>query len=155
MFDYKNNLETKLWSIADELRGNMDANEFKNYILGFSFYRYLSEKLELYLNHELKEDGLTFQEAYEIDDYKEDLQEEAIGNLGYFLEPKYLFDTIVDKAKVGDFILDDLKESLNEISNSSLGQESQDDFSNLFEDVDVEGMFLVIKLQKFKSSEKP
>lgn len=137
MSEYKSSLETKLWSIADELRGNMDANEFKNYILGFIFYRYLSEKLELYLNKELEEDQLTFQEAYEDDDFKSDLQEEAINNLGYFLEPQYLFNTIIKKAKVGDFILDDLKESLNEISNSSMGQESQDDFSNLFEDVDL------------------
>ncbi len=137
MSEYKSSLETKLWSIADELRGNMDANEFKNYILGFIFYRYLSEKLELYLNKELEEDQLTFQEAYKDDDFKSDLQEEAINNLGYFLEPQYLFNTIIKKAKVGDFILDDLKESLNEISNSSMGQESQDDFSNLFEDVDL------------------
>ena len=46
MSNYQNSLESKLWAIADDLRGNMDANEFKNYILGFIFYRYLSEKLE-------------------------------------------------------------------------------------------------------------
>ena len=49
MSEYKKKLETKLWAIADELRGNMDANEFKNYMLGFIFYKYLSEKIELYL----------------------------------------------------------------------------------------------------------
>ena len=59
MSNYQNSLESKLWTIADELRGNMDANEFKNYILGFIFYRYLSEKLELHMNEELKEDKLT------------------------------------------------------------------------------------------------
>ena len=60
MSNYQNSLESKLWAIADELRGNMDANEFKNYILGFIFYRYLSEKLELHMNEELKEDKIEY-----------------------------------------------------------------------------------------------
>ena len=137
MSNYQNSLESKLWAIADELRGNMDANEFKNYILGFIFYRYLSEKLELYMNEELKEDKLTFEEAWEDDDYKEDLMDEGISSLGYFLEPQYLFSNIIEKSKVNDFILEDLIKSLNYIGNSSLGTESQDDFSNLFEDVDL------------------
>ena len=137
MSNYQNSLESKLWAIADELRGNMDANEFKNYILGFIFYRYLSEKLELHMNEELKEDKLTFEEAWEDDDYKEDLMDEGISSLGYFLEPQYLFSNIIEKSKVNDFILEDLIKSLNYIGNSSLGTESQDDFSNLFEDVDL------------------
>ncbi|WP_458452997.1 type I restriction-modification system subunit M [Methanobrevibacter sp.] len=115
----------------------MDANEFKNYILGFIFYRYLSEKLKLHMDKELKEDELTFEEAWEDDDYKEDLQDEGISSLGYFLEPQYLFSNIIEKAKVKDFILEDLIKSLNYISNSSMGTESQEDFSNLFEDVDL------------------
>ena len=137
MSNYQNSLESKLWAIADELRGNMDANESKNYILGFIFYRYLSEKLELHMNEELKEDELTFEEAWEDEDYKEDLMDEGISSLGYFLEPQYLFSNIIEKAKVNDFILEDLIKSLNYIGNSSLGTESQDDFSNLFEDVDL------------------
>lgn len=137
MSNYQNNLESKLWAIADVLRGNMDANEFKNYILGFIFYRYLSEKLEIHLNKELEMDNLTFAEAWKKEDYKEDLKEEGINALGYFLEPQYLFSNIVEKAKVNEFILDDLLKSLNYITNSSMGTASQDDFSNLFEDVDL------------------
>ena len=137
MSEYQNSLESRLWAIADVLRGNMDANEFKNYILGFIFYRYLSEKLEIHLNKELEEDGLTFTEAWEKEDYQEDLREEGITALGYFLEPKYLFNNIVKKATVNEFILNDLIDSLNYISNSSIGEASQDDFSNLFEDVDL------------------
>ena len=93
-------LHARIWAIADELRGNMDANEFKNYILGFIFYKHLSEKLELHMNEELKEDGLTFTEAWEEEDYKEDLMDEGISYLGYFIEPKYLFSNIIEKAKV-------------------------------------------------------
>ncbi|WP_405289196.1 type I restriction-modification system subunit M [Methanobrevibacter sp.] len=137
MSNYQSSLESKLWAIADDLRGNMDANEFKNYILGFIFYRYLSERLESHLNEELSQDGLSFSEAWEDSRFKEALKEESIRYLGYFLEPKFLFSHIAEKAKVGDFILEDLTASLNFITNSSLGTESQDDFSNLFEEVDL------------------
>lgn len=113
MSNYQNSLESKLWSIADLLRGNMDANEYKNYILGFIFYRYLSEKLELYIDNELKEDGITFEDAWKLDEYNPDLKEDSIGYLGYFIEPEYLFSTVVKKAEVGEFILDDLIKSLN------------------------------------------
>ena len=132
------NLETKLWSIADELRGNMDGSEFKNYMLGPIFYKYLSEKEENYLNQELESDGITFKEAYKDDEYKEELEEDSIEQLGYFIQPESLFSTIIEKVKTEKFILDDLAEAFNEISNSSMGKNSQDDFENLFEDVDLD-----------------
>lgn len=137
MSDYKNNLESQLWAIADILRGNMDANEYKNYILGFIFYKYLSEKIENYFEKELRNDNLTFTEAYELPKYQEPLKNAALEELGYFLEPKYLFSNIVVKAENKDFILDDLGRALNHIGQSAEGTESADDFENLFEDVDL------------------
>ena len=134
----KQQLEQKLWAIADILRGSMDANEYKNYILGFIFYKYLSEKIVTFLNKELEQDELTFKQAYETDDeYKEILEEESVETLGYFLEPKYLFETIVEKAKINEFILEDLERALKKIGASAAGSESEDDFENLFEDVDL------------------
>lgn len=134
----KQQLEQKLWAIADILRGSMDANEYKNYILGFIFYKYLSEKIVTFLNKELEQDELTFKQAYETDDeYKEILEEESVESLGYFLEPKYLFETIVEKAKINEFILEDLERALKKIGDSAAGSESEDDFENLFEDVDL------------------
>ena len=58
MTEEKRNLEQQLWNIANDLRGNMGADEFRDYILGFIFYKYLSEKMYLYANKILKEDGM-------------------------------------------------------------------------------------------------
>ena len=131
------NLETQLWAIADELRGNMDANEFKNYILGFIFYRYLSEKQEKTIEYALRDEDITFKEVTEDDELYQYIQEDTLSKLGYFIKPDLLFSTIIDKIKTEEFILDDISKAFNEITNSSQGTESQDDFSNLFEDVDL------------------
>ena len=138
MSEYQRKLETKLWAIADELRGNMDANEFKNYMLGFIFYKYLSEKIEIYLDKELKEDGVTFKEAFEDKELKDEVEAEAKDNLGYFLEPRCLFKNLIKKAKNGEFILDNLLLAMKQIENSTLGSASEEDFVNLFEDVDLQ-----------------
>ena len=58
-------IQKRLWAIANELRGNMDPSEFKNYILGFIFYRFLSNKVENYVNKLLKNDGISYEEAWE------------------------------------------------------------------------------------------
>ncbi|MBQ2652607.1 MAG: type I restriction-modification system subunit M [Methanobrevibacter sp.] len=132
------NLETKLFAIADELRGNMDANEYKDYILGFIFYRHLSEKQENFLNEQLKVDGITFQEACKDENLKGKLEKVSIKRLGYFISPEHLFSSIIEKCKTNQKIRNDLKLAFNEITDSSLGTESEDDFDNLFDDVDLD-----------------
>ena len=136
------NLETKLFAIADELRSSMDANEYKNYILGFIFYRYLSEKQENFLNEQLKNDGLTFQEAWQKDSLKDKLEKVSVRRLGYFITPDHLFSSIIEKCKVNETIRNDLKLAFNEITNSSQGTESEGDFNNLFDDVDLDSVKL-------------
>ncbi|MDF4067495.1 type I restriction-modification system subunit M N-terminal domain-containing protein, partial [Staphylococcus aureus] len=84
-------LHKKLWSIANDLRGNMDASEFRNYILGLIFYRFLSEKAEQEYADALAGEDITYQEAWADGEYREDLKAELIDQVGYFIEPQDLF----------------------------------------------------------------
>ncbi|MEF9985394.1 MAG: type I restriction-modification system subunit M [Bacilli bacterium] len=133
-------LHSQLWSMANDLRGNMDANEFKNYILGLIFYRYLSENLVDYANRVLlKDDNMNYCDAWKNKNYQEGLKEELINdsNIGYFIEPVYLWVTLIDKIKTGKFDVTILSKAINSISDSTLGNESEDDFENLFADMDL------------------
>ena len=130
-------LHTKLWAIANDLRGNMEANEFKNYILGLIFYRYLSEKVENRANDLLSEDEISYNEAYEDEEYREGLQEELIEQLGYFIEPKYLFSSLLKAIEDGNFDIEMLQGAINAITESTIGNDSQEDFDHLFDDMDL------------------
>jgi type I restriction enzyme M protein len=61
--DYKSKLETQLWNIANTLRGKMNADEFRDYILGFIFYKYLSEKMNIFADEILKQDNIKFRDC--------------------------------------------------------------------------------------------
>ena len=133
-------LQKQLWSIANTLRGNMDANDFKNYILGLIFYRYLSENLVNYVDQVyLKDDNLKYEEAWKKEEYREALKSQLISdsNMGYYLEADYLWSTLINKIKTGKFDISMLAKAVNVISESTLGNESEDDFENLFEDMDL------------------
>jgi len=130
------NLETKLWSVSDQLRGNMDANEYKNYILGFIFYRYLSEKQEKTLNKTLEKDNITFKRLKQDSSLYEKVRQNALSKLGYFITPELLYSTIIEKIEEKEFILDSLSDAFDQIT-SSMGAESHEDYSNLFEDVNL------------------
>jgi type I restriction enzyme M protein len=135
--EQKKQLETQLWNIADTLRGKMNADEFRDYILGFIFYKYLSEKMLDYANEILEEDGLTYFQIVGMEEEQELLEaikEESIQKLGYFLKPNELFSEI---AKRDGFIIEDLTEILKSIQSSTMGTESEEDFINLFEDMDL------------------
>ncbi len=95
---HKKKLETQLWNIADSLRGKMNADEFRDYCLGFIFYKYLSERQHLYANEVLAEDGIDFlkidESSEEGQEYLEAIKEESIATLGYFLKPSELFSSL-------------------------------------------------------------
>jgi len=144
--DQKKQLEQQLWNIANTLRGKMNADEFRDYILGFIFYKYLSEKMFRYANFILKQDGIKYsdikEETAKGKEYIEAIKEEALSKLGYFLKPSELFSEVAkrgnsDKEGENNFILEDLQKILNNIQLSTMGTESEDDFDNLFEDLDL------------------
>ena len=126
-------LEQQLWNIANTLRGKMDADEFRDYILGFIFYKYLSEKMRLLADKLLSEDNIKYLDINEnTSDGKELLdaiRDDAIDSLGYFLKPSELFSSIVKRT---DSIIEELETILNNIEQSTMGSKSADDFGNLF-----------------------
>ena len=81
-------LHKKLWEMANSLRNNMEGSEFKNYVLGLLFYRFLSEHEELQIKELLKDDGISFAEAYKNEDYIQPITDWMIEANGYFIEPK-------------------------------------------------------------------
>ena len=141
--EQKKILEQQLWNIANTLRGKMNADEFRDYILGFIFYKYLAEKMEIFANSILKEDKIQFREikedTVEGSAYIDAIREEALETLGYFLKPSELFSEIAKRGNsdTNTFILEDLQKILTNIQLSTMGTQSEEDFDNLFEDMDL------------------
>lgn len=144
--DQKQLLKKKLRDIADELRGKMHADEFRDYILGFIFYKYLSEKIYLYANTLLKTRNITYdtvdEQTAEGKQIVDAIREAALNSLWYFLKPSELFHTLAHKGnntdtKSDNFILEDLKKILNNIEQSTMGTASEDDFDHLFSELDL------------------
>ncbi|MDH1602487.1 MULTISPECIES: type I restriction-modification system subunit M [Empedobacter] len=141
--EQKKILEQQLWNIANTLRGKMNADEFRDYILGFIFYKYLAEKMEIYANSILEKDKIQFRNIDENTaeglEYIEAIREESLETLGYFLKPSELFSEIAKRGNSGsnNFILEDLQKILTNIQLSTMGTQSEEDFEDLFSDMDL------------------
>jgi type I restriction enzyme M protein len=137
--DQKKLLETQLWGIANLLRGKVSADDYRDYILGFIFYKYLSEKQLLYANHLLEGEDVTDYTKVNDEETLEAIKDESLITLGYFLLPPELFSALANKGNHGEnkYILDDLQAVMNHIEQSTMGTESEDDFNALFEDIDL------------------
>lgn len=133
-------LHSKLWSMANDLRGSMDASEFKNYILGLIFYRFLSEKLVTYIDNKLlNKDKISYEDAWEKEEYREVIVEDLIkdSECGYVIEPQYLFSNLIKLIETGNFDISILNKAIGKLQESTFGNASQQDFENLFEDMDL------------------
>lgn len=142
-----NALSQALWAIANELRGQMDASEFKNYILGVIFYRYLSERTELYMKELLENDGVTYEEAFADDDYRPVVEEWSLEHLGYIIKPENLFRELIRKiVKFKDdddkFSIEDFERAISELTGSTMGHPSNKAFDGLFSDMRLQDVRL-------------
>lgn len=162
--EQKRLLETQLWNIANILRGKINANQFQDYVLGFIFYKYLSEKMEKYANGILVPDNIKYTDIIEDSatgkEYLEHIKDDAINSLGFFLKPSDLFKSLAAKGNSNSadneleslnmvaepassyseetFILEDLARILKNIEKSTMGSESEEDFDDLFYDIDLD-----------------
>lgn len=131
-------LATQLWAIANELRGNMDASKFKNYILGVIFYRYLSEKTENYMNDLLKDDGISYRDALKNEEFAPTVKGWSIEHLGYIIEPKYLWASLIDEIRGAEFSIEHFDKAISTLVESTIGQESEATFDKLFDDMNLQ-----------------
>lgn len=136
----QSDLHKKLWAAADDLRGSMEGNEYKDYLLGLIFYRYLSEKIVLFVDNELKEDNLTYEQVWENEEDRNDLKDRLLSEngTGYIIEPQYLWSTMIAKINSNEFNISILSKAINSLSESTMGIASQEDFENLFSDMDLD-----------------
>lgn len=132
-------LRTQLWTVANTLRGNMSASDFMYFTLGFIFYKYLSEKIEMFVDGELEADGVTFKQAWagNDDNLKAAIKNICMDDLGYFIEPEYLYSSVIEAIGRKENILPQLERSLKKIEDSTIGHDSEEDFGGLFSDIDL------------------
>ena len=131
-------LHKAIWSIADDLRGSVDGWDFKQYVLGIMFYRYISENITNYINEgERKAGDKEFDYTKLSDEEAESVREELVKEKGFFILPSELFCNVCKKAKNDENLNETLEKIFNNIENSAKGAESEDDFEGLFADLDV------------------
>lgn len=131
-------LHKAIWSIADDLRGSVDGWDFKQYILGIMFYRYISENIANYINEGERKAGDTDFDYSKIpDEMAESERENLVKEKGFFILPSELFCNICAKADKDENLNETLEKIFRNIENSAKGAESEDDFSGLFDDIDV------------------
>ena len=134
----RDELHKAIWSIADDLRGSVDGWDFKQYILGIMFYRYISENITNYINEgERKAGDKNFDYATLSDEIAELERQNLVKEKGFFILPSELFCNVCKKAKDDENLNETLEKIFNNIENSAKGAESEDDFSGLFDDIDV------------------
>lgn len=136
--DNSTSLFQSLWNAADILRASMDANDYKSYLLGLIFYKYLSDKLLMAVCDNLDEpfDSLSqaltvYTENYSDPDVKEDLIDVLEDELGYVIDPTLTFASLVNSIHQESFQLEDLAQGFRDI------EQSNEAFENLFEDIDL------------------
>ena len=134
----RDELHRAIWAIADELRGSVDGWDFKNYVLGTMFYRYISENLSTYINDGERESGdADFDYAAMSDADAEEAREGLIEEKGFFILPSELFCNVCARASQDENLNETLETVFRHIEDSAKGSASENSFAGLFDDFDV------------------
>lgn len=131
-------LHRAIWAIADDLRGSVDGWDFKSYVLGIMFYRYISENLTNYINaDEIAAGNADFDYAKLSDEEAEQARDDLVQTKGFFILPSELFVNVRARAPQDDNLNMTMESVFRHIEDSAKGTESEDDFAGLFDDIDV------------------
>ena len=131
-------IHRSVWAIADELRGAIDGWDFKNYVLGAMFYRYISENLTAYINKgEIEAGDKDFNYATLSDEEAEEARSDLVKEKGFFILPSELFVNVHKKAPKDANLNETLEKAFRHIEESSQGSDFEDRFKGLFDDFDV------------------
>ena len=131
-------LHRTIWGIADDLRGSVDGWDFKQYVLGMLFYRYISENLASYINQgEIEAGNRDFDYAKISDAEAEQAREDMVKTKGFFILPSQLFQRVREKAAKDENLNETLEKVFKAIEVSAQGQESEENLKGLFDDIDV------------------
>jgi type I restriction enzyme M protein len=131
-------LHRSIWNIANELRGSVDGWDFKQYVLGIMFYRYISENLTSYINKgEIEAGNKSFDYAKLSDAEAEVAREGLVSSKGFFILPSELFCNVRANAYNDENLNETLERVFKHIEESAKGTESENDFTGLFDDIDV------------------
>ena len=131
-------LHRTIWNIATDLRGSVDGWDFKQYVLGMLFYRYISENLTDYINRGEHEAGNSdFDYAQLSDAEAEEARADLVLTRGFFILPSELFENVRSRAADDENLNETLEQAFRNIESSAQGNISEDDFKGLFDDIDV------------------
>ena len=134
----RDELHKKIWDIANRLRGSIDGWDFKQYVLGIMFYRYISENIATYANNRQRQAGIEdFDYTILSDEEALTGRDDLINEKGFFILPSELFINVVKNASTNNCLNETMDNIFKNIESSAKGQQSENDFSGLFNDVDV------------------
>ena len=131
-------LHRTIWNIANDLRGSVDGWDFKQYVLGMLFYRYISENLTGYINADEWEAGdKNFDYAKLSDKEAEQARKDLIDTKGFFILPSELFENVRQRAAQNENLNENLERVFKNIESSAQGTSNEKNFKGLFDDIDV------------------
>lgn len=131
-------LHKAIWNIANDLRGSVDGWDFKQYVLGIMFYRYISENIANYIDTgEHAAGNVDFHYADLSDEAAEEARADMVETKGFFILPSQLFVNVRKRASEDENLNETLEKIFNAIESSAQGTDSEDDFKGLFDDIDV------------------